>query len=41
MPVILSHSLFTDSPLGRFQAINAPDKPLEQLSKAGWDKALS
>jgi hypothetical protein len=41
LPVILSHSLFTDSPLGRFQAINAPDKPLEQLTKAGRDKALS
>jgi hypothetical protein len=41
LPVIVSHSLFTDSPLGRFQAINAPDKPLEQLSKAGRDKALS
>jgi len=41
LPVIVSHSLFTNSPLGRFQAVNAPDKPLEQLSKAGRDKALS
>jgi len=41
LPVILAHCLFTDSPLGRFQAINAPDKPLEQLTKAGRDKALS
>ena len=41
LPVILSHSLYTDSPLGRFQAVNAPDRPLEQLAKAGRDKALS
>jgi len=41
LPVILSHCLYADSRLGRFQAINAPDKPLEGLPKAGRDKALS
>ena len=41
LPVILGHCLYAESPLGRFQAINAPDKPLEQLTKAGRDKALS
>jgi hypothetical protein len=41
LPVILSHSLFADSSLARFQAVNAPDRPLEQLAKAGRDKVLS
>jgi hypothetical protein len=40
LPVILSHRLYTESPLGRFQAINAPDRPLEPLPTAGRGKAL-
>jgi len=31
LPVILSHCLFSDSSLGRFQAVNPPDKPLAGL----------
>ncbi len=41
LSVILSHCLYADSKLGRYQAINSPDKPLEGLSKAGRDKAIS
>jgi hypothetical protein len=41
LPVILNHCLYADSKLGRFQAINSPDRPLEGLTKAGRDKALS
>ena len=41
LSVILSHCLYADSKLGRFQAINSPDRPLEGLAKAGRDKALS
>ncbi|MCP5117715.1 MAG: toll/interleukin-1 receptor domain-containing protein [bacterium] len=41
LPVILSHCLYADSRLGRFQAANSPDRPLEGLAKAGRDKVLS
>jgi hypothetical protein len=40
LPVILSHCLYAESELGRFQAINAPDQPLEQLPKAKQNKIL-
>ena len=41
LPLILSHCLYTDPPLGRFHAVNDPDWPLEQLTKANRDKTLS
>jgi hypothetical protein len=31
IPIILSPSLFTLSPLGRFQSINSPDRPVSDM----------
>jgi hypothetical protein len=40
LPVIIGDSLYADSSLGRFQAVNSPDQPLEGLSKAKWSPVL-
>ena len=40
VPLIASSSYFADSALARFQAINAPDKPLDILSKGEQEAVL-
>jgi hypothetical protein len=41
LPVIVSPCLYTSSPLCRFQAVNAPERPLAKLTKAGRDQVFS
>ena len=41
IPLIVSHSLFSDSILSKFQAINSPDKPLVGLKKNEQEKKLT
>jgi hypothetical protein len=41
LPVILSHCRYAESPLGRFQAVNAPDRPLQGLSGVKRDEVLT
>ncbi len=38
MPLILSPCLFTDSPIGQYQAVNAPEEALEELQKTQQEK---
>lgn len=40
IPVLINHSLFSDSILSKFQAINSPEKPLVGLKKNEQEKAL-
>jgi len=40
IPVILGHCLYAESPLSHFQAINTLNKPLDNLPRAGREKAL-
>src|SRR5512147_2257648 len=41
LPVILSASRFARNPdLARFQAVNSPDRPLDEMPRAEWEKVL-
>jgi len=40
LPVILGHCLFSDSPLGRFQAFNSPDNPLAGFTEPEQERVL-
>ncbi|MEO0974296.1 MAG: toll/interleukin-1 receptor domain-containing protein, partial [Pseudomonadota bacterium] len=40
LPVIVSHSLYGESVLGRFQAVNDPAAPLKELAEVEQDRVL-
>lgn len=40
IPIILTPCLFEDSPLGDFQAVNAPDTPLATMSESDVDQVF-
>ena len=41
LPIILSPCLFTDTNIGKYQAVNAPEKTLEDCTYAEQERTLT